>query len=210
MVNALTQFIANQIGEKFIEDVVFTIQQTYDESTPQMALFYILSPGIDPVKNIEQLGEKSGFTEASGTFFNVSLGEGQEENALNRLSQGAANGGWVICQNLHLMGAWLAVLEKHVERLRMGELHPAFRIFYTAEPNEDIPAGIFQNSIKITSEPARGTKANLMRALALFNDETMEQCPKDREFKSLLFHLCLFHALMVERRKFGPQGFNRV
>lgn len=93
MVNALTQFISSQIGEKFTEDVVFTIQQTYDESTPQMALFYILSPGIDPVKNIESLGEKLGFTEAAGTFFNVSLGEGQEENALNRLAQGAAQGG---------------------------------------------------------------------------------------------------------------------
>jgi dynein heavy chain len=30
MVNALTAFIANQISEKFTEDVVFTIQQTYD------------------------------------------------------------------------------------------------------------------------------------------------------------------------------------
>jgi hypothetical protein len=47
-----------------------------------------------------------------------------------------------------------------------------------------------------------------MRPLALFNDETMEQCQKDREYKSLLFHMCVFHALMVERRKFGLQGFN--
>ena len=31
MVNALTQFIANQIGEKYTEDVVFTMQQTYEE-----------------------------------------------------------------------------------------------------------------------------------------------------------------------------------
>jgi hypothetical protein len=29
----------------------------------------------------------------------------------------------------------------------------------------------------------------------------MEQCQKDREYKSLLFHLCLFHAIMVERRR---------
>ena len=210
MVNALTQFISNQIGEKYTEDVVFSLQQTYEESSPTMALFFILSPGIDPVKNIELLGEKLGFSEEKGTLYNISLGEGQEENALNALSKGAKEGGWVICQNLHLMGPWLQVLEKHIEKLRMDELHPTFRIFYTGEPCEDIPAGILQNSIKITSEPARGTKANLMRALSLFSDDTMEQCQKDREYKALLFHLCVFHALMVERRKFGPQGFNKV
>jgi dynein heavy chain len=108
------------------------------------------------------------------------------------------------------MGKWLIVLEKHVEKLRMGKLHENFRVFYTAEPPDDIPAGILQNSVKVTSEPARGTKANLMCALVLFSDDTMEQCQKDREFKSLLFHLCTFHAVMVEHRKFGPQGFNRV
>ena len=211
MVNALTQFISNQIGEKYTEDVVFSLQQTYEESTPTMALFFILSPGIDPVKNIEILGEKLGFSEEKGNLYNISLGEGQEENALNALSKGAKNGGWVICQNLHLMGNWLMVLEKHIEKLRIEEnLDPTFRIFYTGEPCDDIPAGLLQNSIKITSEPARGTKANLMRALALFNDDNMEQCQKDREYKALLFHLCVFHAIMVERRKFGPQGFNKV
>jgi dynein heavy chain len=210
MVNALTQFIANQIGEKYTEDVVFTLQQTYSESTSMMALFFILSPGVDPVKNLETLGEKIGFSEMKGTLYNVSLGEGQEENAVNYLSKASGEGRWVIIQNLHLMGKWLMLLEKHIEKLRMGELHEDFRIFYTAEPSEDIPAGILQNSVKVTSEPARGTKANLMRALALFSDDTIEQCQKDREFKSLLFHLCIFHAVMVERRKFGPQGFNRV
>lgn len=80
----------------------------------------------------------------------------------------------------------------------------------TGEPCEDIPAGILQNSTKITSEPVSGIKANLMRALALFNDDNMEQCQKDREFKALLVHLCVFHAIMAERMKFVPQGFNRV
>ncbi|KAK8861127.1 hypothetical protein M9Y10_012822 [Tritrichomonas musculus] len=210
MVNALTQFISNQIGEKFTEDVVFTLQQTYSEATPSMALFFILSPGVDPVKNLEALGEKLGYSELKGNLYNISLGEGQEENALNSLTKASSEGAWVIIQNLHLMGKWLMVLEKHIEKLRLTELHENYRVFFTGEASDDIPAGLLENSIKVTSEPARGTKANLMRALANFNDDTMEQCQKDREYKSLLFHLCVFHALMVERRKFGPQGFNRV
>jgi hypothetical protein len=59
MVNVLTQRITNQIGEKHIEDVVFTRQQTYGESTSTMALFFILSPGADPVNNLEILRETS-------------------------------------------------------------------------------------------------------------------------------------------------------
>ena len=210
MVNALTSFIANQIGEKYTFDVTFTTQETFSETDNRMGVFYILSPGSDPIKDVEALGNKLGFSAEKGNFYNISLGEGQEENALNSLTSAAKDGGWVVIQNLHLMGNWLMLLEKHIEKIRQGEINPTMRIIYTAEPSNDIPAGILQNAIKVTNEPARGTKANLMRALNLFNDDSIEQCQKDREFKALLFHLCVFHAIMVERRKFGPQGFNRV
>lgn len=120
----------------------------------------------------------------------------------------------MILQNIHLVSKWLSTLEKKVEA--SSEIaHEDYRLFLSAEPApcpeyHCIPQSLLESSIKITNEPPTGMKANLHQALNNFNQDTLEMCTKEPEFKAILFSLCYFHAVVAERRKFGPQGWNKV
>jgi dynein heavy chain, axonemal len=46
-------------------------------------------------------------------------------------------------------------------------------------------------------------QANLLRAWSNFNEEILESCAKQGEFRSIVFGLCYFHACLLERKKFG-------
>ncbi|GLH06943.1 uncharacterized protein GBIM_12529, partial [Gryllus bimaculatus] len=79
----------------------------------------------------------------------VSLGQGQAEVALERLEAAARDGHWLCLSNLHLVTAWLPVLEK---RLRDLQPHAAFRLWLTAEPHPRFPPLLAQACLKVAYE----------------------------------------------------------
>ncbi|XP_075025374.1 dynein axonemal heavy chain 17 [Calonectris borealis] len=213
MTYAIRNFVEEKMGSKFVEGRSVELFKAYKESSPSTPLFFILSPGVDPLKDVEALGRKLNFTIDNGRIHNVSLGQGQEAVAERALEMAAAQGHWVILQNIHLVARWLGTLEKMVEQYSLGS-HPDYRVFMSAEPAPSpeahiIPQGLLENAIKMTNEPPTGMYANLHKALDLFTQDTLEMCSKEIEFKCILFALCYFHAVVAERRKFGAQGWNR-
>lgn len=212
MTYAVTAFIEEKLHPKYVENRAVPFEKSFEESGPGTPIFFILSPGVDPLKDVEAIGKKLGFTFDNRNFHNVSLGQGQEVIAEDALKIAAEKGHWVILQNIHLVSKWLPQLEKVLEIYADGA-SPDFRVFVSAEPAGSreyhiIPQGILENSIKITNEPPTGILANLHKALDNFNQETLEMCSRENEFKSILNSVCYFHAVVCERRKFGPQGWN--
>uniref|UniRef100_A0ACB8FVC2 Dynein heavy chain 11, axonemal n=1 Tax=Sphaerodactylus townsendi TaxID=933632 RepID=A0ACB8FVC2_9SAUR len=213
MTYALRNFVEEKLGPKYVAETRIDLAKSYEESSPATAIFFILSPGVDPLKDLETLGQKLGVTIDSGKFHNISLGQGQEIVAEEALKKAAKYGHWVILQNIHLVVKWLGTLEKLLEEYGK-QSHEDYRVFISAEPaptpeEHIIPQGILENSIKIINEPPTGMLTNLHAALYNFDQEVLELCSREQEFKSIFFSLCYFHTCVAGRRKFGPQGWNR-
>ena len=214
MTYAVQGFVEENLGARYISNKSVPFAESFQESGPSTPIFFILSPGVDPLKDVEILGRKLGYTAADKNFLNISLGQGQEIVAEEAMERAYEKGHWVVLQNVHLVKMWLPSLEKKIEEQSEGA-HESYRLFLSADPAPNpashiIPQSILETSIKITNEPPTGVHANLHKALDNFTQETLEMCSKEAEFKSILFSLCYFHAVVAERRKFGPQGWNKA
>jgi len=82
------------------------LTQSYADSTPTTPIFFILSPGANPVKDVENLARKNGI-DPNKYLHQVALGQGQDIVALNKLEIGHKEGHWVMLQNIHLMPSFL-------------------------------------------------------------------------------------------------------
>ena len=61
----------------------------------------------------------------------------------------------------------MSPLEKIQEDQIAEETHPDYRLWLTSMPSKSFPVPVLQSSIKITNEPPKGLKANLLRS---YND----------------------------------------
>jgi dynein heavy chain len=102
-------------------------------------------------------------------------------------------------------------LEAMVAGFAEQEVDPAFRLYLTSAPSEAFPVSVLQVSVKLTTEPPRGLRANLRRTYLPIDDEYLDSVTKKNDaWHKLNFGLAFFHAVAQERRKFGALGWNNL
>merc|ERR1719235_1189784 len=203
MVTCTRNFICWKLSDYYVQPPSLVYDKIFEKSTALMPIVFILSPGADPQSDVQKLGDTLGFT---GTKFKfVSLGQGMGPVAAQSIETGYQRGHWVILQNCHLLVSWLKTLEKILEQ--MSKPHKEFRLWLTTMPTSAFPMGVLQRSLKVVTEPPEGIRLNVKQSYTKISDADLDRC-SHKGYRSLIFVLAFFHAIVQDRRKFGRIGWN--
>jgi dynein heavy chain len=108
----------------------------------------------------------------------------------------------------------LLQLVVNLRALSPQEIHPHFRLILSSAPCNAFPSDVLSNSVKLTCEPPSGLRANLLRCVTkwrnVYAPSTTLPVPTVSHplWERLLQALCYFHAVVIERKKFGALGWN--
>jgi dynein heavy chain len=198
--------VSNELGKLYIESPPFDLASCFNDSKNVMPLIFVLSAGADPTESLLSLAADKGYTER---LHFISLGQGQGPKAEQLVKMGWETGDWVCLQNCHLAASWMGKLEAIQESQDPAKISEDYRLWLTSMPSPTFPVPVLQGGVKITNEPPKGLRANVGRTFMDMTEDAFESCPtKPMEYKKLLFGLAFFHAVILERRKFGPIGWN--
>jgi len=201
-------YVEAMLGRRFIEPPPFDLAAAYGDSSCSLPLIFVLVSGSDPVSGLLRYADTCGMSEKLDS---ISLGQGQGPKAEALIKGGKEGGRWILLMNCHLFTSWMAQLEREVEGIDPNKTDPNFRLWLTSMPSARFPVSVLQNGVKMTNEPPKGLRANLRATYAAIPEEKFlesETQNKPAEWRKIMFGLLLFNAVILERRKYGPLGWN--
>ena len=203
--------ISKYLGPELSNIPLFTIEDLYEISSFNTPLMLIVAAGLDPTNDVKKLAEDN-----NKDLVSVSLGQGQSEKALASIEECQKKGQWVFLQNLHLVTGFMKNLEGVISVLQNNdrEMNIGFRLWLSSLPADNILSSILVNSLKITVESPTGMKSNLLKLLKQqekgwqYEHEQATRFGKEFEFTKLFIGLIHFHSILLERKNYGPIGWN--
>ncbi|KAK3507623.1 hypothetical protein QTP70_031174 [Hemibagrus guttatus] len=215
VVLAVTEFVIASLGKPFVENPPVDLATLYADMSPSTPLVFILSTGSDPMGAFQRFAKERGYLDRHGAphtrnMESISLGQGQGPIAEMMISKAQKNGNWIFLQNCHLAVSWMLSMEEIIKSFSEPDviIHENFRLFLSSMPTSAFPVTVLQNSIKVTNEPPKGLRANVRRAFTEISSTFFEEHILGRKWRKIIFGVCFFHAIVQERKKFGPLGWN--
>ena len=200
---AMEHFAMRALSLKELSPATLNLKKLYQSETSSTEpVLIIISPGVDPSQELQELAEG---TVGGDRYHQVAMGQGQADVALQLLRESAIKGDWLCLKNLHLVTAWLPVLEKELNSLEPSK---DFRLWLTTELHPKFPAILLQSSMKVTYEAPPGIKRNLERTYDMWSPDLISQGNVVVRSQAL-FGLAWFHAVVQERRCYIPQGWSK-
>eukprot|EP01044_Picomonas_judraskeda_P020531 COSAG03_NODE_4593_length_1497_cov_22.661028_1_plen_498_part_11 len=215
VIPAVQLYVAEQLGEQYIKPPPFNLAACYGDSVCTAPLIFVLSPGSDPMQALITFSVEKKM--AGEKLQTISLGQGQGPRTRMLIENARKNGTWVVLQNCHLAETFMPELELIVETFQSedenapGYCDPKFRLWCTSYPSPLFPVSLLQNGVKMTQEPPRGIRANVLQSYVsdpISDPKFYGECKKEQEWHKMLFGLCFFHSLIQERKGYGPLGWN--
>uniref|UniRef100_A0A7M4FA16 Dynein axonemal heavy chain 6 n=1 Tax=Crocodylus porosus TaxID=8502 RepID=A0A7M4FA16_CROPO len=207
VVSALTEFVIENLGKQFIENPPVDLGTLYQDMSSSTPLVFILSTGSDPMGAFQRFAKERGYSER---LESISLGQGQGPIAAKMIKDAMKTGNWVFLQNCHLAVSWMLAMEELIKSFTEPNvcIHENFRLYLSSMPSETFPVTVLQNSVKVTNEPPKGLRANIRRAFTEMTTTFFEENILGKKWRKIIFGICFFHAIIQERKKFGPLGWN--
>uniref|UniRef100_A0A3Q3BGU1 Dynein, axonemal, heavy chain 6 n=1 Tax=Haplochromis burtoni TaxID=8153 RepID=A0A3Q3BGU1_HAPBU len=220
VVFAATEFVIVNLGKEFVENPPVDLANLYNDMSPTTPLIFILSTGSDPMGAFQRFANERGCLDRVEA---ISLGQGQGPIAEKMIHSALTSGNWVFLQNCHLAVSWMLAMEELIKTFTEPDtsVHENFRLFLSSMPTKVFPVTVLQNSVKVRS-PAVSLNATFWDAsggrLSLESAFSMQSSRLHTLFLSILHVKCLiiitlfswmcFTLCVVERKKFGPLGWN--
>lgn len=166
-------------------------------------------------KEKEKKEEKIKDKKKEKRFFLSTLNQDQLTYTLNEIEENSKIGGWIYLANTHLTLKNIPILEKKLDDIT-DTMHPDFRIIISTGPTEKYPISFLQKCEKVVYENPKGIGVNMTRLLQdLIKENAKEESVKHERadiktiyLGKLVYSLCMFHSIVIERKKFKNYGWS--
>ncbi|XP_042301519.1 LOW QUALITY PROTEIN: dynein axonemal heavy chain 14 [Sceloporus undulatus] len=212
--SAVREFVIEKLGSRYIWTGVINLKSVYEESDSTTPIILIHTHGVDIAAVLLRLAQEIKGNTQHVKMISLGRGQGSKAEELVYKSQ-ILKGQWAFLQNCHLAASFMPRLCTIFDSLDQAhtDIDPEFRLWLSSTPDNSIPVSILRKSLKIVIEAPQGLKGTLLQTFGLGGTGLVTEAIFNKincgpSWKTLLFSLCFFNAVVHERKKYGALGWN--